>query len=83
MKMTDGQTQVLLALAAVCVFSYFLPYIIARLRGHRRVRAIFWVNLLFGFTGVIWLVMFFWAIMGESQAEESRKLVQMARAVRS
>ena len=57
---------VALALAVVLAF-YFLPYIIARKKNHPNRRAIFWVNLLLGGSGVGWLVALIWAIVGEAR----------------
>ena len=62
---------------------YFLPAIIANIRGHNRSLAIFLVTLLFGFTGIVWLVMFFWAIMGESAKSEARKARLLVQAMHS
>ena len=50
---------------AVLLAFYFLPYIIARAKNHPNRRAIFWVTLLLGWSGVGWLVVLIWAIVGQ------------------
>jgi hypothetical protein len=49
---------VLLPLGMAC---YFLPSLIAYLRGHRSVPAIFALNLLVGWTGVGWIGVLIWS----------------------
>jgi hypothetical protein len=48
----------LLPLGMVC---YFVPLLIAYLRGHRGVMAIFALNLLVGWTGVGWIGVLIWS----------------------
>ena len=43
------------------LFIYFLPTYIASKKRHKNRRAIFWVNLLFGSSGVGWIVSLIWA----------------------
>ena len=62
-----GIIVIVLVLAAVLAF-YFLPYIIARKKDHPNRRAIFWVNLLLGGSGVGWLVTLIWAIVGQARS---------------
>jgi hypothetical protein len=50
-----------LAFAAFIAVGYFLPYGVARLRGHSRSRAIFRLNLLLGWTGLGWIAALIWA----------------------
>jgi hypothetical protein len=54
---------IVLGLAAVLAI-YFLPTIVARAKKHPNRRAIFWVNLLLGWSGVGWFVAMLWAIVG-------------------
>ena len=49
------------ALAAFIAAGYFLPYGVARLRGHGRSRAIFKLNLLLGWTVLGWIAALIWA----------------------
>jgi len=53
---TDTDETILLTLilviAVVGLFVYFLPTIIAKMRGHTDTWKIFWINLLFGWTVV-------------------------------
>ena len=42
---------------------YFLPTIVAVLRGHRQALPIFAINLLLGTTLVFWVVAFVWATL--------------------
>jgi len=53
---TDTDETILLTLilviAVVGLFVYFLPTIIAKMRGHTDTGKIFWINLLFGWTVV-------------------------------
>lgn len=41
---------------------YFLPFLIASLRQHKNVFAIFLLNLLLGWTGFAWVVALIWAV---------------------
>ncbi|WJZ27925.1 immunity to superinfection [Serratia phage 92A1] len=43
---------------------YFLPTIIAILGLRRNTLPIFMFNLLLGWTGIIWVITFFWALLG-------------------
>jgi hypothetical protein len=49
---------VFLPLGMAC---YFVPSLIAYLRGHRRVVAIFALNVLVGWTGVGWISVLIWS----------------------
>jgi len=40
---------------------YFLPAIIAHVRRHRQIAAITLLNLLLGWTGLGWVLVFFWS----------------------
>jgi hypothetical protein len=41
---------------------YFLPTFIAAHRGHQ-ITGIFLLNLLFGWTGIVWLALLLWAML--------------------
>jgi len=55
--MSDGSVIFLLVVA------YFLPALVAMLRGHRQAVAILVLNLLLGWTGIGWAVAMVWAVM--------------------
>lgn len=46
----------------VAVVLYFIPTIIAALRGHCSVMAIFAVNIIFGWTFIGWVWAFIWSL---------------------
>jgi hypothetical protein len=52
---------VLAALLPLGMACYLLPSLIAYLRGHRSVAAIFALNLLVGWTGVGWIGVLIWS----------------------
>jgi hypothetical protein len=60
----------LLALA-ILVPLYFLPAIIGRKRQVTHSGWLFVVNLLFGASGVGWLVCLLWAVCGQTQAQDA------------
>jgi hypothetical protein len=45
----------------IILIVYFLPTSIANQRAHTNTRAIFWANLLFGWTCLGWGLVFVWA----------------------
>jgi hypothetical protein len=53
---------VLLPLGMAGMACYFVPSLIAYLRSHRSVVAIFALNLLLGWTGVGWIGVLIWAM---------------------
>jgi len=63
---------VVFSLLICSVYLYFVPSIIARERGHRNARAIFWLNLLFGWTLLGWAGAMIWAVINSSPREEAR-----------
>lgn len=48
-------------IALVPLLLYFLPWLIALVRGHHNAGAIFLLNLLLGWTVIGWLVAFIWS----------------------
>jgi hypothetical protein len=54
----------MLELLVISLCIYFVPSIIAAVRSHQSRMAIFAVNLLFGWTGLGWLVAFIWSLTG-------------------
>lgn len=49
----------------VMFIGYFLPWSIALLRGTRSNVGIFFINLLFGWTMIGWVIALIWAIVAE------------------
>ncbi len=48
----------------VLIFSlYFLPFLIASLRQHKNILAIFLLNLTLGWTFLAWIAVLIWAVM--------------------
>ncbi|MEY5098743.1 MAG: hypothetical protein RJA36_1462 [Pseudomonadota bacterium] len=45
---------------------YFLPSIVARLRDHRQMPAIFLLNLFLGWTGLGWIAALVWSATAQS-----------------
>jgi len=52
---------VFLSLLAVCSGGYFVPTLVAHCRKHHNAGAIFFVNLLFGWTIIGWVIALFWS----------------------
>jgi hypothetical protein len=48
-------------LVVLFLFFYFLPAVIAHARRHRHIAAITLLNLLLGWTGLGWVLAFFWS----------------------
>lgn len=58
----------LLGLLLTAIF-YFLPIILGRKK--RRAMALFWLNLLGGWTGLGWLIAFIWALTKDAAASQA------------
>jgi 4-hydroxybenzoate polyprenyltransferase len=54
-----------------CVLLYFLPYHIAKKRGKRDKQAIFWMNLLLGWTFLGWVATLIWAVTKDASVQVS------------
>jgi hypothetical protein len=61
--MLDQTTSALLLM--VVAFLYLLPSLIAFARDHPRRGLLTAVNLLFGWTLIVWIASFLWALRGE------------------
>jgi hypothetical protein len=48
---------------------YFLPFLVALARHNVSIGGIFVVNLLFGWTGIGWVLALVWALLGRSWAD--------------
>jgi hypothetical protein len=66
--MLDNTTSVVLLILIVAL--YMLPTLIAFARDHPRRGAITLVNVLFGWTLIVWIIVFVWALMTPSNALE-------------
>jgi hypothetical protein len=49
-------------LVVLAIFAYFLPFVIALVRGHRYKSVIFVLNLIGGWSGLGWVAAFIWAV---------------------
>ena len=61
-------------LAVLCAI-YLLPAIIAGVRGHASAWGIFALNLLLGWTGLVWIVALIWALSNKGQATNQTVIV--------
>ncbi len=59
---------IVLVLAAAAIAAYFLPSIIATVRGHVYAGPIFALNLLGGWTGLAWCVALVWSLWPEKRS---------------
>ena len=51
----------------ILLAALFLPWIIAKARGHRSSMAIFFTVLFLGWTGIGWLIAFIWSCTGNTE----------------
>ena len=58
-----------LKLGIVYLLLVLIPFFVAKSRKHIHKRAIFWLNLFFGWTLFFWVIMLVWAIIGQSNRE--------------
>jgi hypothetical protein len=56
----------------VAVLLYFLPTVVALSRGHLSALAIFFLNLLLGWTVIGWFIAFIWSCTGNTAANYYR-----------
>lgn len=54
-------------IAAASFFIYILPMMVAFYRRHENYTAIFLINLLLGWTGIVWVVCLVWAFVGSAK----------------
>ena len=73
----DGSISVfiIVCLFAISVVIYFLPAIIGKNRGINSSGALFFVNLISGWTLIGWLICFLWATTGATRAQTRSTLV--------
>ena len=62
--------QVVLGVLVLCaaVYLYFVPFAIAYVRRHKYTKTVFLLNLLFGWTGVGWIVLVVWSFAGQKKS---------------
>jgi Superinfection immunity protein len=63
-----------LTIALACAF-YLVPAIIAAFRGHSSAWGIFALNLLLGWSGIVWIVALIWALSNKGQAVQQTVIV--------
>ena len=61
------------AALVLMVVGYFLPTLVAGLRGSARVWGVFLVNLLLGVTGIGWGAALIWAVASETRRDRDRR----------
>ena len=68
---TDGSGMaILLVMIGVALIFYFLPTIIASSRDVPFTFAIFFINLVLGWTLIIWIVLLIWSVAAVSRAQD-------------
>jgi len=60
---------------------YFLPFIIARWRGHSQSILLGFMNLLFGWTVLVWIFSLFWALCHQHQPAFNRRCPHCAEVI--
>jgi hypothetical protein len=62
--------QIVLGVLVLCaaVYLYFVPFAIAYARRHKYTKTVFLLNLLFGWTGLGWIVLVVWAFAGQKKS---------------
>ena len=68
-SLSDGEVLVL-AIVAGALALYFMPALIGIKRGISSCGALLFVNLLFGWTLIGWLLCFIWAATGATKAQD-------------
>jgi hypothetical protein len=63
--MSIGIWQVILLL--ILTVPYFLPTIVAMLRGHPQTGGVFLLNIMIGWTGIGWLGVAVWSVVAEKK----------------
>lgn len=57
----------------VAALLYFVPTVIAWFRGHHKFGAIFFLNLIFGWSGIGWVALLVYAILTDKNAKNDPK----------
>lgn len=55
---------------ALCVLIYLLPWVIAKRRDVHDTFLLFLVNLLLGWSGILWIVCLLWSVFGQTKAQK-------------
>lgn len=58
---SSASTFATLVCCAIVLFCYFIPTLVAAIRGHQQALAIFVLNLLLGWSGLGWVLALIWA----------------------
>jgi hypothetical protein len=58
-----GEIVGIVMVLAMIISAYFLPTIVAKVRGAKNFGGIVAVNLLLGWTVIVWLMAFIWAVV--------------------
>ena len=61
----------MVALAIVLVLVYFVPSIVAHYRKHRNFWPLFILNIIFGSTGIGWIVLLIWALLDQERGDRN------------
>ena len=61
--MTNINLWTALAIALAALTLYFFPFLVAWVRHHRQIAAIFWTKFFFGWAGIGWCISFIWAVI--------------------
>ncbi|MGR2929340.1 superinfection immunity protein [Acidithiobacillus ferriphilus] len=56
------------------LFIYFIPSIVAAARHHEHFLWVLVLNIVLGWSGIAWIILIVWAILGERRAAPLRKL---------
>lgn len=67
--MTTGHMLIPVAVILACA-GYFLPFLIADRKKHKKLPAIFGLNLLLGWTVIGWIAALVWALSPDPQPED-------------
>jgi hypothetical protein len=64
--------EVIVGTLALCaaIYLYFIPFAIAYARRHKYTKSVFLFNLLFGWTGLGWIVLVVWAFAGKKDRKK-------------
>ena len=63
----DSSTKAFGLIIIVAVIAYFIPFYIALIRNHYRKALIFLLNLIFGWSGIGWIVLLIYSIVSKSR----------------
>lgn len=66
---------VAMGIIALTIAFYLLPAIIAAIRGHASAWGIFALNLLLGWSGIIWIIALIWALSNKGQSVQQTVVV--------